>query len=242
MAITNLRDKKVAKRIRGQNRPTIVFNKKEVQVIRELATRPEETKQFQYNYGNTLSHTLTNDYELNYTQVFGSIARGTGANQILGNQIRVKGIRLDFIVRSNAPSTATAKVFGKMSLLRLNYQPTAYTTAQLLKAPDASSLVTSTYNTHTRPWNTFSGVVEKVHKNCLVNTPKQYQTGGEAIYRRSVWIPMNNELIKFASTSSYEQGNSDLYFVWMLSGAGVGASATSIGELQFSYTVYYKDA
>lgn len=242
MAITNLRTAKSFKRSRGANRPTVVFNKKEVQVIREIAARPEETKQFQYAYGNALSHTVTNDYELNYSQVFGSIARGTGPNQIVGNQIRVKGIRVDFIVRNNSGSTTAARVFGKFGLCRLNYQTTSYTTSQLLKAPDASSLVSSSYNTHTRPWNTFSGVVEKVHHMSMVNTGKQFLTSGEGIQRKTVWIPMNDKLIKFASGSTYEQQGSDLYFVWMLSGAGVGATATGIGELQFTYTVYYKDA
>lgn len=231
----------VAKRRRGAPKQ-VTFTPKEVRVIKELSLRPEETKQFQYAYGNTISHTVVNDYELNYVQIFGSIARGTGADQILGNQIRVKGIALDVIVRGDANATGISRVFGKLALMRCNYQTTSYTTGQLLKAPTASSLVSSTYNTHTRPWNTFSGQVVKVYNTVYVNTAKQFITTGEAIYRRKIWIPMNDELIKFASGSTYEQGGDDLYLVWMLSGPPVGTTATNVGTLQFNYNVYYKDA
>lgn len=231
----------VTKRKRGVPKQNL-FTPREVKVIKELSLRPEETKQYQYAYGNTINHTITNDYELNYVQIFGSIARGTGPNQVIGNQIRVKGISLDLIVRCDANTTGASRVFGKLALMRCNYQTTPYTTGQLLKAPDASSLASAGYNIHTRPWNTFSGQVVKVYNGIYVNTAKQFITTGEAIYRKKVWIPLNDELIKFQSSSTYEQKGDDLYLVWILSGPPVSTTATNVGMLEFNYNVYYKDA
>jgi len=218
------------------------FTPKEVKIIKQIASSPEETKQFQFAYGNNIGHTLTNAFELNYQQIFSAITRGVTADDVIGNQIRIKGIRIDAIVRALSTTTNCNQVFGKMALLRCNYQPIAYTTDQLLKPADGSSTVVSIYNQHTRPWNTFNGVVKKVYSNKMVRAVKQYQTGGDGYWRQSWYVDMKNELIKFNTGSTYEQGNDDLYLVWMLSGMGIPNSATTVGELQFNFTVYYKDA
>lgn len=239
MAISNLRMKKNIKRKRVKN---VLFTPSEVRVIKQIAVRPEETKQYSYTYSQKVAHSITSAYELNYSRIFGSFSRGDLAYQVVGNQVRVKGIKVDVLLRSFSGSTGTSQCVGKVALLRANYQTTPYTTGSLLKPPDASSIGAVFYNEHTRPWNIHNGQVTRVYHNEEVQAPKYFLTGGDGIWRKSFFVPMRDELIKFTNTGTYEQTNNDLYLVWMLSGIGVGNSATDVAELSITYTVYYKDA
>lgn len=241
MAISNLRKtKRSATRKRSVPRRPFTYN--EVKLIRRIATRPEETKQYQFAYGNNITHPLGNAYELSYQQIFSGITRNVGADDFVGNQIRVKGIRIDCMVRSLSTSTNTSQIVGKMALVRANYQPIAFTTDQMLKPPDANALTVGVYNQHTRPWNMFNGVVTKVYSNKDINAVKPYQTGGDGTWKQTWYVDMKDEIVKFQSGSTYEQINSDLYLFWILSGINVGAGVAIVGELQFNFTVYYKDA
>lgn len=238
MAISKLRMKKDTKR----RKKNVVFTPREVRVIKQIAVRPEETKQYQFTYSQKCAHSVVSAYELNYNRVFGSFSRGDLAYQIVGNQIRVKGIRVDVLLRAFSGSTGVSQCVGKFSLIRANYQTTAYTTGNLLKPPDASSIGAVFYAEHTRPWNLHNGQVTKVYHNEEIVAGKPFLTGGDGIWRKSFWIPMNDELIKFTNTGTYEQSNNDLYFAWIVSGIGVGNAATDVAELSFTYNVYYKDA
>lgn len=241
MAISNLRR---TKQLPMKKRKTVTrpFSYQEVKLIKQIASRPEETKQFQFAYGNNVSHTLANPFELSYQQIFSGITRNVGADDFIGNQIRVKGIRIDCMARSLTTTTGTSQLVGKMALVRANYQPIAYTTDQMLKPPDASALTVGVYNQHTRPWNMFNGVVQRVYSNKDIVAVKPYQTAGDGIWKHTWYVDMKNELIKFATGSVYEQTNSDLYLFWILSGINIAGSVTTVGELQFNFTVYYKDA
>lgn len=241
MAISNLRK---TKKVPMRKRPYIgrPFTYNEVKIIKQIAAKPEETKQYQFAYGANITHSLATAYELSYQGIFSGITRGTGADDFVGNQIRIKGIRIDVMARSLSTSTTTSQLVGKIALLRANYQTLPYTTNNLLRPPDASSLSLATYNEHTRPWNVNNGVVTKVYSTKDVKAEKQFITSGDGVWKQTWYVDMKNELIKFYAGSILEQNNSDLYIAWILSGVNVGAAATTVGELQFNFTVYYKDA
>lgn len=243
MGISNLRrTKRTEKGRMASSATTRPFTYNEVKVIKQIAAKPEETKQYQFAYGSNISHAVGNAYELSYQQIFAGISRGTAADDVVGNQIRVKGIRIDCMVRSLSTATTSGSVFGKIALVRANYQLTPYTTDQMLKPPDANTLAVATYNQHTRPWNVFNGCVKKVYSNKDVKAVKQFITAGDGIWKKTWYVDMKNELIKFASGSTLEQRNDDLYLFWILSGMNVGSGVATVGEMQFNFTVYYKDA
>lgn len=191
-------------------------------------------------YNNVGSNTFTN-YQTRYNNIMWDLANGTGQGNIIGEQVFVKGFRLNFEfkqVMSGSTSTINPVTVRIMVIKWRDYKAGSLVNQWVDDTANQAQYYRNTGDLFTSPPNTDQ--IGRVMKDFTFNIVPQITSQTRSFFKK-VWVPINKNF-RYESGSLGEGRDFNYYVVCLAAQVNGTAILDNAVNVTLEKTIYYRDA